>query len=525
MMKYFLSRDKISYCFAAFLLIFCGSSQAQLSTAFNEYLQAILDENWQKAESCWFESDIEKSKRLGIIYDDVNAKYDCASPLFNILDELRRGSVQFAILDSTINNGIGRLDISFHSAQDTLAASYYLADDNNDWKLCSSLYAITQGWKVRQTKYTRVHYDDPVLINEYALAEMDRFIERLLSEFKIPEERKKHLEKAKVDYYLVNQPQIIKITGHDIQGVTDLPLDAVISKYLPHTHELVHLLINYSLQELPLYTLPAVQEGVACCFGGRWGKSPEVINYWGNVSLNFGLGGLDGILTFDGFHRGIGNPDVAYALSSLFIKSLVNDHDINKLMEFYRNVSGRSDQVQSITADEVKSIARKAFQVPWARIENEFANTVNDFKYGGIIPCQPPDQAPDSVFSMAGNSISIWDIDDSYIFQISTDETFTGGVILFNDIDININQGYKSWLFAEQIPAYDYNGEMFGIQFSADEVGLYNYFTNILLAKYVAGFTPDENFRNQAEKSWRFSFKKELIAENIFSYGINFKAY
>ena len=81
--------------------------------------------------------------------------------------------------------------------------------------------------------------------------------------------------------------QIELLTGHDAHGMTNFQFDAIISRHLPHTHELVHMLYNFAQEDLPLFTLPVLQEGLACCLGGRWGKSPDVINYWGNVSVTF----------------------------------------------------------------------------------------------------------------------------------------------------------------------------------------------------------------------------------------------
>jgi hypothetical protein len=57
----------------------------------SQYIDALKQKDWSKAESLWMNGDIEKSRHLGIEYVGIEAKYDCVSPLVytdaNILPE------------------------------------------------------------------------------------------------------------------------------------------------------------------------------------------------------------------------------------------------------------------------------------------------------------------------------------------------------------------------------------------------------------------------------------------------------
>lgn len=491
---------------------------AQPETVFNKYSQALIAEEWDRAESYWLTSDIEKSKRLGITFTNIKAKYDCASPLINALNDIRQGDVQINTTKTVVDDHLVKLSVQLTTYDDTITTFYYLVESNGRWWLCSALYALTQNWGMKQTRFANVYFSDISLINDFALEKLDCFVESLGQQLDIPRNRMKYLEQAKIDYYLCNQQQIEKLTGYSAHGMTNLQFDAIISQHLPHAHEMVHLILNYALEELPLYTIPFLQEGVACYYGGRWGKSPSVIFYWGNVSLGLNLASLNDILTYDGFHSGIGNPDISYALSSLFVKTLIERFGIQRLKTFYLELSGKSSFVCSLTLEDVKTKATETFKTPWMEIEKSFAETVNQYKFCGIIPQKKPLAEPLLKLTSKNLTAHIHDLGNIYFFEIKTKPDIIDGVILLKNKSSPINPNYKSRLFSEHLSSAPYNGEMFGIQFSSSDVGLYNYYTNILLAKYVLGFTSSDEYWNQEEQVITFSLKKSILNQNITNF-------
>jgi len=282
---------------------------------------------------------------------------------------------------------------------------------------------------------------------------------------------------------------------------------------------LVHLMINYALKECPLFTLPILQEGVACYFGGRWGKSPEVINYWGNVSLNLGLADLDNLLKKDEFHNCPGGVDAAYAISSLFVGSLISKFGIGKFREFYTLLSGTNEYINSLSREDIKIQAEKIFCTSWQEIEMNLNNFTNQYAFSGIVPAKAPlDQGASRVEETDNIKLNIWDNGSEYVFQITLKPECKGGAVILGNNSLSANSQYQSRFFREQFSDKEYQGEMYGIQVSESEAGLYNYWTNMLLAKYVAGFTANPNYWDPDKRFITFALDKVLLDDNLKNY-------
>ncbi|NIP43245.1 MAG: hypothetical protein GWO41_04455, partial [candidate division Zixibacteria bacterium] len=163
------------------------------------------------------------------------------------------------------------------------------------------------------------------------------------------------LQKEKIDYYLCTKEDLKNITGYDAHGLAYLSADAIITRHLPHPHEMTHLIINYTLDSVPLYTLPFMQEGLACMCGGRWGKSPEVINQLGSAILKNNLCNLDDILTLQGFNVTVGMPDISYPVSSLFVGYLIETMGMRDFKRLYLDLSGSSEGIDDYSKECVIS--------------------------------------------------------------------------------------------------------------------------------------------------------------------------
>jgi len=486
-----------------------------------QYIKAIRENNRAEAKSLWLSEEIEKSAELGIIFTGIEAKYDCASPLIydhnRLMDYTEKINLEYIdSLDVRANlslTGVGR---------DSIHIPYYLTQSGDGWKLCSPMYIYTKGWQNLPTRYFNIHYDDSSLINDFASHRLDSFIDSLEKQLNISSERIHYLGESKIDYYLCNDNQMKLITGYAAQGMTNFQFDAIITCYLPHYHELVHLINNYALKECPLFTLPILQEGLACCLGGRWGKSPGVINYWGNVSLNLGLADLDDILTANGFHNCPGGSDAAYAISSLFAGSLIDGFGIQKLKTFYTLLSGTNEYVNSLSPSFIKTEIEKIFITSWQEIEANFKNFTNRFAYGGIEPSTAP-LDKDVFLEIESDNISavVWDNSGQYVFQIKLESGSVGGALVLTVNSISIDSQYQSRFFKEQFPDKNYQGEIYGIQFSEGECGLYDYQTNMLLAKYVAGFTPNQNYWDSDARIITFGLDKKLLDRDMSGYHIS----
>ncbi len=495
-----------------------GSPAKTPRDLFENYRSALTDGRYADAENCWDLSTIEASKRLGITYDNIAAKYDCASPLVTLLPEVRSGLIT-ASVDTTIDKpDYSEVSLRLSTARDTSICRYFAVQSADGWKLISALQSLTADWKIHETKYVRLFYSDSTLINDYACTKLDRFIENIGRRLGLTDDDFALLQKEKIYYYLCNEGQIKEITGYNTQGMADLPLDAVVSRQFPHWHELTHLLVNFAEKHIPLYTIPFLQEGTASYFGGRWGRSPKTIMYTGAALIRNGINDVGDVLSYNDFHVTVGVPDISYPLSAIIVDRLLTRMNPQDFLDLYRLFSGSLDDVRAFTKEEVMAIVGKYCGATWDDIADDCRRFVDSMTICGIKPCEePPAAAPVSEVSDMGNElhVRIWEDSDDYQFEISASDSVHSGILLISD-DENDSTAYISRLFSQHAPGETYRGEPFGIKFTEAEVSCYDYLCDELTGIYVPGFAgtielPAPNLWDASDRTYRFAVEKALV--------------
>ncbi|MBD3170482.1 MAG: hypothetical protein GF307_13440 [candidate division Zixibacteria bacterium] len=501
-------------------IIACNTALAQPEAVIEKYVEAVTNGKWRYADDLWLQREIEHSRRMGITYENIEAKYDCSSPLVSSAQFIQQTDIQPT---EYISDNKAKIVVKVRSFKDTVDVPYYLINENEKWQLCSPMAVYADGWESETSKYTRIFYSENSRINSYAISAVDAFIDSMGAVFNIPPDRMKHLEKVKLDYYHCDEQQIENITGFKAQGLTNFQYDAVITQHIPHTHELTHFMINYALESLPLYTLPAIQEGLACCLGGRWGKTPEVIFYWGAASQSLEFGELDEVLSFNGFYHGQATSDVSYALSSLLIKAMLGRFDMEQFKEYYLRMSGANYEVVTLPGQIAKVKAKNIFGVEWDTIRADYDKLVEKYLTTGIYPTGAIDGKRVRKLKDDDMRAEIYENDSVYCFKIKLPDDKAKGTILFKDKKHKVEKDYDSKFYYDHLPDGQYDGERYGIWFSAGEAGLYNYYTNFLVAKFVLGFTPSEDYWNSDKNEIRFAVDKRLIPGKIKSYKIKLR--
>ncbi len=500
-------------CLLFTLIIACQQAVcSQPEEVFDKYLQAMIDKRWNDAENCWLPLVISASKRLGITFTDVRAKYDCASPVHKYLEAIRDGIAEAKVVDISRHDDWAQLTVQLASHSDSLSVTYYAVESDDGWRLAAPIYLFTKGWRKQHTQYATIYYNDSSKINRHAYDALDRFVESQGRKLGLSDDDLALLESRKIDYFLCNEDEIKKLTGYDTRGMGEFQYDAVITRHLPHEHELVHLLVNYALKKLPLYTLPFMQEGSACYLGGRWGRSREVIMYTGYINLAYDFCQMEDILTYNDFHATIGIPDVSYPISALFVGYLIEKAGTVKFMELYLNLSGTDREIQSFDLAYIKKTIEEVCGLPWAEIEKGFEDYRKQYSHSGIKPAEiSPEGNPDIEISGEGSVVSVWDLGGKYHFDIQLSPDVKGGTVLFDDSSYNQDAAYRGALFVEHHPQEKYNGEWFGLCFSPEEIGLYDYLCDKLQAKYIPSLSPHGDLLNPETGMLRFVLEKSAV--------------
>ena len=487
----------------------------------DSYISCMVKGDYNKAGEYWSEEALAQSRNLEIIYTDVPLKPDCDSPVFTLSDRIRSKEINYSIMGGVNFDNHAVVSISFCSSRDTLRYEYFLKKEDVNWRLSAPHLIFTKDWGIKTSKYTRIHFSNPEVFNRFAEAELDDFIDSLGIKFGIDSLRMIYLSEKKIDYYLCDEAEMEKLTGYKAHGMTKLPFDAVITRHLPHYHELTHLMMNFSKGEIPLYTLPCFQEGLAVYLGGRWGKSPKVLFQMGNLILSNAYVSLEDILTYDGFHTKIGSPDLTYPVSALLVKYIAENFGMECLKTLYRQFSGDQMKVKKFSTADVKQTLETACGLPWYEIEKRVMESAEKCKFSGIEPGFG--SGPSAMFIHGlfedGIDVKIFPGGAQYNYDVYyMDDVEKEGVVLVESCFEKVEDEYRSWMFEEQIKDVEYKGEKYGIHFSTQEVGFYNYFTNVLEAKYVYSFFPDKMYFNAEHRKLLFAIENEFFEGDSLKY-------
>lgn len=259
-----------------------------------------------------------------------------------------------------------------------------------------------------------------------------------------------------------------------------------------------------------MYVLPLLREGVAVAYGGRWGKSAPTILNVGATLYNQDIIPIDSILTVKGFET-YASSDFAYFYAGLMNGYLINKIGLDEYLKLYRDLSDSDlDKLAALNASDIGLILAKVCDFEnWDKFKEEFSQFVNTtyIEDAAIAPGLPED----SKQLLAENNYRVYEKDGWLGFEFKKiPAREVAGNFVF-DFDENL-VGYGSSLLVEQYKGEKaFEGYRYGIRYDTNEAGLYDYATNTLLAKYVRGFTPSDNYYNETDGTITFKIKRDLI--------------
>ncbi|MEJ2635775.1 MAG: hypothetical protein P8184_10845 [Calditrichia bacterium] len=468
----------------AFLPLTAGNPDS-LASAFT---QALI-RNRQDLTHFVAPAKLKLSGRLGIQYTGNPEKY----LISNDIDSLSRSKIVTKQLEVTRNIELlekswFRLKVSVPALQ--MERTYYFRDS----LLVSAPDYFTRDWTVIEKGFFIFHLSDPALFNSYVMERLNRFVRCMADTLEYTPEQLNRLRKNKIHYFICrNQDEIEKLSGYRARGMYYIPYDYIITTYNCHFHELVHLLVNYRLQTLPLYTLPVLQEGIAVACGGRGGRDPDVILHMGAFLQNSGLLDFRDLLSWLGFHEN--NASLTYPLAGLYARFLLEKMGSAAFLSLYRKYSGGEDIVSRLRIPENELPSARA----WAKY-------LSGYSEERLILLNGYDDDDNTKPFMSSKGLVITDRGKYYGFclkdplLISVPENFPG---------------YKSKLFATLFPNRQYHCEKYAVIADSNEVSVYNFFSNNLIAKYVRAFSGSRLPVSKINGLYHFAVKKTVFDEKL----------
>jgi hypothetical protein len=478
-----------------------------------EYFDLLISGNIESAHYLWTEPSLNRAGRFGIEYIGIPLKNDCTSPIIRDLKLMRhhleRPAKQTFTLD---DSSYQRLLYSKVVEGKLVEYNYYMYFDGEYWWLCYPQDYYCRDWPTRESRYFRIHVDPTAerYLNPVALDAADEFVERIADSLKFSKDRMKTLETEKIEYYYCGNDSTVElISGHLVKGVFDMASNDLISGFFPHYHVLIHLLVNIKLQRLPLYTQPLLRKGVAVYYGGRWGKTPASLLGLGAFLYREDIVDLDSLLAMPLFESHSG-ADISYPVAGLFTAYLIDRMGRDRYLDLYLKLSGDFETVYSQTVPEVKQILVEAAKTDdWDKFLQGFDEYITEAT-GDKAVIRPGHLKKGKELARGDNYVvrahKKW---VGFEFSFEGNHPATGNLLFGHDDRLN---GIGSILHGEQYgPETEIEGYRYGVRFDQNEVGLYDYATSHLMAKYIWGITPSDDYYDADNNKITVMFRKELL--------------
>ena len=304
---------------------------------------------------------------------------------------------------------------------------------------------------------------------------------------------------------------IENITGTRVKGTFDLPSNDIISTFFPHYHEVVRLLVNYRLRHLPLSTHPLLREGLALYYGGRWGTAPAALMDLGGFLYRQKVVEIDSLLTVKGFDNHAAS-DIAYPVAGLFTAYLINKIGHSQYMDLYLALSGGIETVQSLSDSAVQQALLKAcHSSTWKVLLDDFDQFIT--KRSSQQAVMLPGGIDNGNSLVKKDGLAVAGNTEWLVFEFSTNSSQPPTGNLLFGLDQRLSGSYTV-MFDEQYQGKrPFDGYRFGVRFDQNEAGLYDYASNQVIAKYILGITPSDDYYDPKQNKITIKLKKELVGD------------
>ncbi len=221
-----------------------------------------------------------------------------------------------------------------------------------DGMLISPYQLQAQDWKVHQGNFIEYWVQDESTFQQQQLVILDAYCAYIAELLSISPRRLALLKQEKIRYYrCASSSEIARITGYQCRGMGILAEDAVISSFPCHFHEISHIMINFALRDIPLYTHPFLQEGFAVATGGRGGKSANVL--FDIATFLYKEGFCDPLELQDANLLNAQDASITYPAAGLYNRFLLTVMNAEDYLALYRSYSNDTGIFGAISANDL----------------------------------------------------------------------------------------------------------------------------------------------------------------------------
>jgi len=463
-----------------------------------EFIEALIN-NSENLEEYVDKDELTKSTRLGINYDSVMNKFLISYDIDEkIKAEVNKNGLKYEVKTNTLDNEYSLSEFYVP----TLNYSKHFYFKNSKW--ISPVTYYSKDWATKTSKYFIFKISEPKYFNDYCVNKLDEFVDSLVALLEFDEHQKQLLEKEKIYYILCkDEKEIEEVTGFNTRGIFLTAFVEVVTTYNTHYHELAHLLMNYKLKNLSLYTLPFFQEGFAVAVGGRGGMAKRVVLDIGYYLQESGILTYDSIITNEGFYNE--DASLTYPVAGLYNAFLLKELGAGQYLKLYRCVNTSIDNLDNIL---VSSLHLPDY--------TEFLFFLKDYSENPCIYVDENDT--NKIYIELGNRDSLIvkagmfnKIKDYFKFSIRSPFVFSPqdfGVVSSNYISRDYIDITGDTSHISRVLKY-------GITADTNSVNLYNFYTNEVIASYIRNFTIDNKSVPLINSKYEFFIRDDVFENDL----------
>jgi len=441
----------------SFLCVKAIASPLDIERA-GDFLQGLLDHP-KTMDEFIYDDDLEIAQRLGISYPEASCKPLISWDLpVQVRNRLRKSGLEGHFTIEELDGRHSRLVLFPHDSTATRSWIF------REGKVVSSILYRVNDWNQLDSPHFRFFISDTTLFHSANVEALESFLVYMASLLGMSDSDMNLLAKEKIYYcFCRNQEEIHELTGYVARGMYVLSHDIIVSTYSAHFHELAHLLVNFRLKQPHLYTHPFFLEGFAVTTGGRGGRSSEVIHQLGLSLHRAEWISLGEFLDASAFYQM--NASISYPGSAPYNRFLLDYLGISKYLALYTQYGGDSQAVSQLR------ILRTVLPA--------------DIEWQHYIAEQPQEGAigPGAEgLEMTHGPVAFRLLPDTMHYGFAVPEvTLT--------IEKPTDVQYRSILYEQFFETQPYAGERILIRASSEEIGVYDLYTNTMIAHYTVGLS------------------------------------
>lgn len=393
--------------------------------------------------------ELKHSSRLGIEYTGVKNKILIG---YELPDEIKSGIIsgkyKYEIKEQPLADTYTEVTFSVPAVNYTRKCYF-----DNGFVTNSTYHSWL--WEKKESKYFTYRLEEPMYFNDYCIKRLDDFVDMIADTLGFTIAERRILEKEKIGYvFCKDEASVEKITGFKAKGMAMLGSDVVVTGYQTHFHEVAHILINYKLKKLGLYTLPFFMEGFAVTVGGRGGMAPRVVTDLGYYLEKSSILTYDSIITNDGFYNN--DASMSYAVAGLYNTFLLSELGGEMYLELYKKANGDLEYVKKLNADFIKLPSIELFETYLEKYEKDTIFYIDSLDILG-------QSVRNSPFAFKNNFVNFLVNKD---FQFGPDDNYYETKLVSRkskELLGNENIGYQFSIFCDSLSVniYDfYNDEL-----------------------------------------------------------------